>query len=69
MLKSAKSKAEEQFAATQKKDRQALKAKEKAQKERADHTARLRALRLAKEAADREAAEQGPPTKPGAEKP
>ncbi len=55
MQRSAKSKAEEQFAATQKKDRQALKAKEKAQKERADHIANLRAQRLAKEAADREA--------------
>ena len=56
MLKSVKSRAEEQFAATQKKDKQALKGKKKAQQERAEHVASLRALRLAKEAADKEAA-------------
>ncbi|MBL6953517.1 MAG: hypothetical protein ISR50_12845 [Alphaproteobacteria bacterium] len=55
MSKSAKSRAEEQFAATQKKDRQALKEKESAQQVRADHQAKLRGLRLAKEAADRAA--------------
>jgi hypothetical protein len=59
MLKSVKSRAEQQFTATQKKDRQILKEKEKAQQERAEHTAKLRALRLAKEAADKEAAEKG----------
>ena len=57
MLKSAKSRAEEQFAATQKKDRQNLNKKEKARQERAEHVARLRDLRLAKEAADKIAAE------------
>ena len=56
MLKSVKSRAEEQFAATQKKDKQALKEKEKARQERAEHMAKLRALRLAKEAADKKAA-------------
>ena len=56
MLKSAKSRAEEQFAATRKKDKQALKEKEKARQESAEHVAGLRALRLAKEAADRKAA-------------
>ena len=56
MLKSGRSRAEEQFAATQKKDKQALKEKEKARQERAEHVASLRALRLAKEAADKEAA-------------
>ncbi len=56
MLRSAKSRAEEQFAATQKKDKQALKEKEKARQESAEHVANLRALRLAKEAADKEAA-------------
>ncbi len=56
MLKSVKSKAEEKFAAIQKKDKQALKGKKKAQQERADHVASLRALRLAKEAADKNAA-------------
>ena len=56
MLKSVKTKAEEQFAATQKKDKKVLKEKEKARLERAEHVASLRALRLAKEAADKEAA-------------
>ncbi len=54
MLRSVKSRAEEQFAATQKKDKQALKEKENAWQQRMEHTARLRALRLAKEAADKE---------------
>jgi hypothetical protein len=58
MWKSAKSRAEEQFAATQKKANQGLKEKEKAWQESEKRVARLRALRLAKEAADREAAEQ-----------
>jgi len=58
MVKSVKSRAEEQFAATQKKDKQALKEREKARQERADHVAGLRALRLAKEAADKKAAEE-----------
>jgi hypothetical protein len=58
MSKSARSRAEEQFTATQKKDKQALKEKEKARQEREDHVASLRALRLAKEAADKKAAEE-----------
>ena len=58
MRKSAKSRAEEQFAAIKKKDKQALNENEKARQERAEHTARLRALRLAKEEADKEAAEK-----------
>ncbi len=58
MLKSAKSKAEEKFAATQKKYKQALTEKENARQERAEHIASLRALRLAKEAADKKAAEK-----------
>ncbi len=58
MLRSVKSKAEEQFAATQKKDKQALKEKERVLQEREEHVANLRALRLAKEAADKEAAEE-----------
>ncbi len=56
MSKSVKSKAEEQFAAIQKKDKPAPKEKNKAQQERAEHVASLRDLRLAKEAADKEAA-------------
>jgi hypothetical protein len=54
MLTTMKSKAEEQFAATQKKDKQALKKKDEAWQQRMEHTARLRALRLAKEAADKD---------------
>ncbi len=57
MRRSAKSRAEEQFAASQKKANQALKDKEKARQEVAEHVAMLRGLRLAKEAADKKAAE------------
>ncbi len=56
MLKTAKSRAEEHFTATERKEKLALKEKEKALQERAEHTANLRALRLAKEAADAEKA-------------
>ena len=56
MLKSVKSKAEEQFAATQKRAKQALKEKDKARQDRTESMARLRALRLAREAANKEAA-------------
>ena len=58
MLKSVKTKAEEKFAAIQKKDKKVLKEKEIAQLERADHVASLRALRLAKEAVDKNAADE-----------
>ena len=58
MLKRVKSKAEEQFAAIQKKDKQALKEREKARQERAEHVANLRTLRIAKEADDKKAAEE-----------
>ena len=58
MLKSVKTSAKAKFAATQKKDKPALKEKEKARQERAEHVAGLRALRLAKEAADKKAAEK-----------
>lgn len=53
-----RSKAEQQFAATQKKAKQAAKDKEKSWQELNERVAKLRALRLAKEAADKEAAEQ-----------
>jgi len=53
-LKSMGSRAEKHFTATQKKDDQLLKERQKTRREAADHIARLRALRLAKEAADRE---------------
>ncbi len=59
MLQSVKSRAEEKFAATQKKDKQALKEKENAWQQRMEHTARLRALRLAKEAADNKKEDDG----------
>ncbi|MBT3990553.1 MAG: hypothetical protein HON14_00795 [Rhodospirillaceae bacterium] len=55
MSKTVKSRAEEQFAASQKKAKEALKEKDQAGRERSEKTARLKALRLAKEAADAEA--------------
>jgi len=57
MSKTARSKAEEQFTATQKKDKQFLQDKESARNERAESVAKLKALRLEKEIADKEAAE------------
>jgi hypothetical protein len=50
--------AEEQFAASQKKATLALEEKEKERQEIAEHVAKLRALRLEKEAAEKEAAEK-----------
>ncbi len=58
MLKPAKTRAEEQFAATQKKTAQALKDKEQARQDKAELVAKLRERRLAKEAADKEALEK-----------
>ncbi|GAB4352072.1 MAG: hypothetical protein Kow00114_00480 [Kiloniellaceae bacterium] len=58
MWKSSKSRAEQQFSASQKKDDTLIKQKEKAQRERDERMARLRDLRLAKEAAERDAAAQ-----------
>lgn len=57
MQKSVISRAEEQFAALQRKSPHILNEKETAELEKTQKVARLRALRLAKEAADREAAE------------
>ena len=59
MMKSARARAEELFTASQKRDRQALKEKEKAEQEIADRVAKLKALRLAKEAADKEKEDDG----------
>ena len=59
MMKSARARAEELFTATQKRDRQALKEKEKAGQEIADRVAKLKALRLAKAAADKEKEDDG----------
>ncbi len=52
MSKSVKTRAEEQFAASQNKAIETLKEKDKAGRERSEKTARLKALRLAKEAVD-----------------
>ncbi len=68
MRMSVKSRAEEQFTATQKKAKQALTDSENARQEMADHIAKLKALRLAKEAADREAAEKADAEKEAAKK-
>jgi hypothetical protein len=56
MWKPNKSRAEHQFAATQKKDDPVIKQKEKSQRERDERMARLRDLRLAKEAAEQQTA-------------
>ena len=56
MRQPAKSRADALFTATQKKEKQALKEREKARQKDAEQVARLRALRLAKEAADKESA-------------
>ena len=58
MSKSAKSTAEEKFAAIQKKAKQVLNEKDKARLENAEKVADLRALRLAKEAADKLATDE-----------
>jgi hypothetical protein len=58
MQKTVRSKAEEKYAATLKKEQQALADREKARQAEAEHVAKLRGLRLAKQAADKEAAEQ-----------
>ena len=68
MMKLVKSRAEEQFVATQKKDNQARKERDKASQERGNHVASLKALRLAKEAADKEAAEKAAAEKAAAKK-
>jgi hypothetical protein len=58
MAKTLKSRAEEKFSASQRKEQLALQEREKERQDFADRTAKLRALRLAKEAADKEAAEK-----------
>ena len=68
MNKSAKSRAEIQFAATQKRDKQFFKEKEKANQALVERVAKLRALRLTKEAADAEAAAQAASEKASAKK-
>ncbi len=56
MQKSARSKAEEQFTATQKETRQILTDIERQHHDRAANMAKQKAMRLAKQAAEREAA-------------
>lgn len=68
MLTSTKSRAEEQYAATQKKNKQALKHKEEAQLASDQKIAKLRALRLAKEAEDKKVAEKDAIQKAAAKK-
>lgn len=58
MLRSVKSRAEEQFAAALKKVKPAQNEKETARQKSAEHMAGLRALRLAKEVSDKNAAEK-----------
>ena len=58
MRKSVKSRAEEKFAATQRKDKQALLEREAAEQKIVDRMAKQRALRLANEAALKKAAEK-----------
>jgi len=57
MVKSVRSRAEKQFAATQKRDKEAQLEKEDERQENAELVSKLRGLRLAKEAADKQAAE------------
>ena len=59
MFKSVRLNAEQQFAATQKKDDQAREEQNQAHKEEAEHISKLKALRLAKVAADKKAADKG----------
>ena len=63
MWKSARTRAEEQFAVTPNKDKQALNEKEKARQAAAEQVARLRALRLSKEAADKKDAKRKAPSR------
>jgi len=57
MQNTIRSRAEQLFAATQKKAKPALSEKEKAQKEITERIAKQRALRLAKETADKDIAD------------
>jgi len=68
MRESLRTRAEEQFAATQKKAKQSLNEKEKARREIDVRMAKQRALRLAKEAADKETADKETAEQADAEK-
>ena len=58
MVKLVKLRVKEQFTATQKKNNQAPKERDKASQEKAEHVASLKALRLAKEATEQVATEK-----------
>ena len=58
MQKSIKSKAEQQFAAAEKKTKIILQARDKSQQDLKERMAKQRAVRLAKEQADKEAVEK-----------
>src|SRR3546814_7321079 len=69
MWKPNKSRAEQHFAASHKKDDQVIKQKEKTQRERDERMARLRDLRLAREAAEQQAAPEPAATETAAAEP
>ena len=58
MKKSIKSKAEQQFAAAEKKTKNILQARDKSQQDLKERMAKQRSLRLAKEQADKDAVEK-----------
>lgn len=60
----ARSRAEDEFLATQKKNKKVLEEKERARDEKSQHVAKLKAQRLAKEAVEREEAEREAAAKP-----
>ena len=67
-MKTARTKAEEKFNASEKNFKQAMREKEKEQVARAKHVTYLRDLRLAKEAADKKAADEAAAAKLRAKK-
>ena len=60
----ARSRAEDEFLATQKKNKKVLEDKERERDEKSQHVAKLKAQRLAKEAVEREEAEREAAAKP-----
>lgn len=68
MSKSVQGKAQEQFTAAQKKNKELLNEKEKERQAMSKHVASLRALRLGKEAADKKAAKDADIGKPAAKR-
>lgn len=60
----ARSRAEDEFLATQKKNKKVLEEKERERDEKSQHVAKLKAQRLAKEAVERKEAEREAAAKP-----